>query len=1164
MTENVFNFNLPAFTRFLNSKFDGAFCFSGLNPPLELILLNYIQKQNKKILLITSDEQSALKYQKDYESFFENANNGLKVFPYQEISPYSALDRNYYIAKEQYEIIKNNPPFVVAPIKAMFEKFPEISFYLKNTIKIEKDKETDYSKLITNLIRLGYKRTTTVLDIGEFALRGDIVDIYTFYDSPLRIEFFGDEVQDIRFFNLNTQKSFLKAQKIEVPPLYKFILNDENKKKFKEELIRTTKLFSSNETLNLLLNETVEKIENLGYFEGIEYYLTYINENLNSAVDFFKDYILIFEESALINSKTVNIDFEYNEEYKDNLKNCLSLPLNFKNHITPAEFKNRIKKFKKIGFDNFIEDDFFENEDNSSENIFDFESSIPPSFSSSADKIAEYVKKHKNDKIIISTNYKNRIEEILKEFEIFNANISVSPPVSASGGEFKLNDIKYIILTDKELFNKHSKDITARKYMYNKESPDYIDSVNDIRNGEFVVHYIHGIGIFKGLVQRDFDGNKKDYLEIEFDLKDKLFMPAEQINLLKRYRGTGAVPKLSRMGGAQWENIKNKAKKEVKEIAYDLLRLYAKRKISKGIGFDADTTWQYEMEEGFEFIETPDQMKAIIDTKNDMENNKPMDRLICADVGFGKTEVAIRAIFKAVMSGYQAALIAPTTVLTLQHYRTITERFKPFSVNVQLMSRFKTLKERKQIKKMLKEGACDVVIGTHGLLSDIEYKNLGLLVIDEEHKFGVNHKEKLKKYRENIDILSMSATPIPRTLNMALSGLKDLSLINTPPKNRLPVKTYVGNFNEGYLKNAINHELQRDGQVYFIHNRVNNITDIARYIQNLIPNARVAVAHGQMNEKELEKIMLDFSNKEFDILVATAIVESGLDIPNVNTIIINDSDKFGLAQLYQLRGRVGRSVRQAYCYCFYKETKELKEEAVKRLKAIKDFTSLGSGYQIAMRDIEIRGVGNILGAKQHGHMVNVGFDTYCTLLEESIEEIKKEKNADNKKDNEKFEPCLVDIKTNAYIPDNWVGSYEQKMMEYKKLAEIKTLDELETTIASFKDRFSKIPVPVMNLFKLIRIRLLATSIRITQIQETSSDIRIYTPFSIQEWNIIKNKTPLNITKYFKWTKPQKTTGRLMGVVLMKNGCLNFDEIFNILADLFYHISKIVLEFKESI
>lgn len=1159
--KDLFNFKLPDLNRFLKSDFKGAYCLSGLNPPLKLLILNYILNENKKVLLLTSDEQSGLKYQKDYESLF---NETAKIFPYQEISPYSVLDKNYYIYKEQYEILTEKPDFIIAPIKAGLEKFPCEKFYKDNTLIIEKNKEYDFTKLIEQLVNLGYKREVMALDIGEFSPRGDILDIYSFYNAPLRIEFFGDSVEDIRFFNPNTQKSFQKAECVKIPPLYKFISTDKTRKEFKNSLIKTSNDFSADETFKILLNETTEKIDNINYFEGIEYYLTYLNKDLSNIFDYFKDYILIFDESALINSKTELLDKEYKEEYKNNIDNLLSLPLNCKNHLEADEFKNSVKKFKKIGFDNFIEDDFFEDEENFSDKLSDFDSSMLPSFSSDGYKISEFIKNNlkENIKIFISTAYPNRIDEILKEFEIYDESINILPSISVSGGEFKIGGIKYIFLTDKELFNKHSKDITTRKYMYNKQSPDYIDSVNDIKEGEYVVHYIHGIGIFRGLIKQDFDGSKKDYLEIEFEGKDKLFMPAEQINLLKRYRGSNVVPKLSKMGGAAWENIKNKAKKEVKEIAYDLLRLYARRKMSKGIAFDPDTTWQYEMEEGFEFIETPDQMKAIIDTKADMEEQKPMDRLICADVGFGKTEVAIRAIFKAVMSGYQAAMIAPTTILALQHYRTVTERFKPFSINIQLISRFKTPKERKETIKMLKEGSCDVVIGTHGLLSDIEYKNLGLLVIDEEHKFGVNHKEKLKNYKENIDILSMSATPIPRTLNMALSGLKDLSVINTPPKNRLPVKTYVGEFNEGYLKNAINHELQRDGQVYFIHNRVENIARMGKYIQELIPNAKVAIAHGQMHEKELEKIMFDFLNKEYDILVSTTIVESGLDIPNTNTIIVNDSDRFGLAQLYQLRGRVGRSDRQAYCYCFYKQSKELNEEAIKRLKAIREFTSLGSGYQIAMRDIEIRGVGNILGAKQHGHMVNVGFDTYCMLLEECIKEIKQEKEPVKEK-TEKFDPCLVDIRTNAFIPDDWVGSYEQKMLEYKKLAEIKTLDELETIQAGFRDRFSKLPESVENLFKLIKIRLLGTNIHITQIQDTGNNIRIYTPYTMQEWNIIRNKTSINITKYFNWTKPQKSMDKVKGILLMKTDYLNFNEIFNILSDLFYHISKIVLEFKKT-
>jgi len=498
MQNNEINFNFPEMSRFLKAKFKGVYCLSGLNPPLKLILLDFILRENKKIILITSDEQSALKYQKDFDSLF---NITAKIFPYQEISPYAALDKNYYIYKEQYETLVNKPDFILLPAKAALEKFPAPEFYKENTLTIEKDKEYDFTELIQSLVNLGYKREIQSLDIGEFSPRGDIIDIYTFYNAPVRIEFFGDTVEDIRFFNPNTQKSFKKSDKIEIPPLYSFILNDENKKTFKTELNETVKALGENETLKTLLNETIEKIDNSGYFEGIEYYVSYI-ENLKSVFQYFEDYILIFDESALINSKTALLDKEYLEEYKNNLESSLALPLNNKNHLTNDEFKKEIKKFKKIGFDNFIEDDFLEDEELFSDRVYDFNSSLLPSFSSSMDDIADFIKKElkKGSKVIISTAYKNRAQEILKNYEIFE-NVLILPPVSVSGGEFNISGTNCVFLTDKELFNKHSKDITTRKYMYNKQSPDYIDSVNDIKEGEFVVHYIHGIGIFRGLIK---------------------------------------------------------------------------------------------------------------------------------------------------------------------------------------------------------------------------------------------------------------------------------------------------------------------------------------------------------------------------------------------------------------------------------------------------------------------------------------------------------------------------------------------------------------------------------------------------------------------------------------------------------------------------------------
>ena len=729
----------------------------------------------------------------------------------------------------------------------------------------------------------------------------------------------------------------------------------------------------------------------------------------------------------------------------------------------------------------------------------------------------------------------------------------------------KISDYKILILSDKELFNQRNKDITTKKHYSNKQTQDYIDSINDIKIGEYVVHSIHGIGIYNGITKQTIDDNQKDYLEIQFQGSDKLFMPAEQINLLYRYRGSGsAKPKLSKMGGSAWENTKAKAKKEVELIAYDLLDLYAKRKMASGIEFEPDSNWQYEMEENFEYTETPDQMKAIIETKKDMEENKPMDRLICADVGFGKTEIALRAMFKAVMSGYQTALIAPTTILTMQHYETIKERFEPFNVRVGVLNRFCSKKEQKQIVEDINEGKIDVVIATHRLLSDdINFKKLGLLVVDEEHKFGVRHKEKLKKFKENIDVLSLSATPIPRTLNMALSGLKDLSVINTPPKNRLPIKTYVGEFSGTYVKNAINQELQRDGQVYYLYNRVETINKFKEKLSEIVPNARIAIAHGQMPEKQLEEVICDFAAKKYDILLSTTIIESGLDIPNANTIIIHDADNFGLAQLYQLRGRVGRCDRQAYCFCFYKKSKELNEQARKRLESIKDFSSLGSGYQIALRDIEIRGVGNILGTHQHGQMVNVGFDTYCNLLSECIQDIKQKQNKNPYEQNisTKQEPAIVDINADAYIPDEWAQTYEQKILEYKRLSDVDTVAELENMELNLKDRFSRIPTCVENLIKLIKLRILATSANILIVRQAGNQIRIYTPFTMQEWIILKSKIDAKYTKYFTYTTPPKNLNKTKGILLMNKNEDDFDEIFNKLSDLFYYISEVILNFK---
>ena len=1105
-------------TNIKNSK---SFVVTGLTTFLRLFLLNEIVKTEKKVLFITSTEQSALKYQSDLYSFF---NKQSSIFPYQNSSMYEIIPSNIYDYSSQVNLLLNPQDIIIVPVKTLLEKFPSKSFFIKNKLSLKIGDNISQKELLEKLTNLGYKRSTMVNDISEFSIRGDIADIYTLKENPVRIEFWGDEIVDIRFFDRETQKSIEKIKTIDILPVYKFILPEKTPNDFPKELL--------------------DKLTEEKYFEGIEVYQSYFNNDFETIFDYLDNYILVFDEKSEISSKYQFIEENYNKQIEENTKTELIYPLKDINHIPYNDFASKIAKFPRVEFNNFIDSEFDE--------VLDFNAQVIKNFNANIEEIADFIKKHAGYKIIIATDYKDRVKDILAQYDIFN--VEYVGNISANGTI--IEDLKYLIITDRELFNKRNKEVTSTKRTAYKEKAEYIESINDIKEGEYVVHSVHGVGIYLGLTQQELDGQLKDYLTIEYAQKDRLHIPAEQINLLCRYRGAGAAkPKLSRMGGSDWEKTKSKVKKEVEKVAYDLLRLYARRQMQEGIAFDPDTSWQLEMEDAFEYTETPDQMKAINDIKADMESTNPMDRLICGDVGFGKTEVAMRGIFKAVASGKQVAVIVPTTILALQHYQTISERFKPYGINVELLCRFRTPKEQKETLKNMALGSCDVVVGTHRLLQDgIMFKDLGLLVIDEEHRFGVKHKEKLKQFRENIDIISMSATPIPRTLYMSLSGIKDMSVINTPPKNRLPIRTFVGTYNDNVVKNAIVHELDRDGQVYYLYNRVETIEEFRLKLKELVPNARIAVGHAKLSEKELEEVIVGFANHDYDVLLCTTIIENGLDIPNANTMIIHDADKFGLAQLYQLRGRVGRSERQAYCYCLYKAGKNITKDALQRLNAIKEFTTLGSGYQIAMRDVEIRGVGNILGTKQHGHMVNVGFDTYCQLLEETVNELKGE--AVKTKP-----PAIVDINVTAFIPEDWVGSKEQKMVEYKRLADVHNETELNYIVSEWKDRFSKIPEEVDNLIKLVQIRLMATKVGVTLIRESMDNIRVYTPFTKEEWRILQLKLPKNIIKNIQWTIAPKTCEDATSILLINNSVMKFNELFNMLYDLFYDIDKISYEYE---
>lgn len=1110
------------------------------------IISHIINALRVPVLVVTPDISTALNYNKDLNLF---TNKKGFFLPSQEISPYEQVWSDPNIREEQLKALESfktgDAEVLITPAKNLLNTFLEQDKSKKSSVYLKLKASADPQEIAKQLADIGYKRVTTVVDPGEFSLRGDIMDVYPISNDPVRIEYFCEEVEFIRVFNIDTQRSVRKIDEISIEPRYNILISEDEKQSFinKINYIKEKQLQKLSELAQYTLETTVENFissfEADIYTEGIEYLVPLLNKETGSIFDYLpKNTVIIIHESTEIEHKLFVQDEKYLKEYEKNITEGLALELPYILHKNPEEVIKNLNKYSSLNLNSFISDE--------AELEEELENVAVPKFMADIDKATYYMADLQNQgySLFIITEYPQRVGDILKESE-FPLDVKILTEGFSEG--FVLSELKLAVITDAELFNRKIKKPTLGKKLSKKENIDYLTSLNDLKEGDYVVHAKHGIGKFIGLCKQEIDGQEKDYLTIEYAQADRLYMPAEQINFLSRYRGAGTVPHLTRMGGVEWTKVKNKVKAAIADIADKLLRIYARRAKTKGFVFESDSPWQLEIENAFPYTETPDQLLAINETKSDMESEKVMDRLICGDVGFGKTEVALRAVFKAILSGKQAAILAPTTILAQQHYLTFTDRFKPYPVKVELLSRFRSPKEQKQTIKHLLTGDCDLVIGTHRLLQkDIQFKNLGLLVVDEEHRFGVTHKEKIKEFKADIDVLTLSATPIPRTLNMALSGLREMSIINTPPVNRAPVKTYVGYFNESLLRTAINHEIEREGQVYFLHNRVQSIYKVAEELQQLVPKARIAVAHGQMNEKDLERIMAEFGEYEYDILVCTTIIESGLDIPNANTVIIDDADRFGLAQLYQIRGRVGRSETQAYAYCFYRDGKVLNQEAKDRLKAIKDFTTLGSGYQIALRDLEIRGVGNILGPQQHGQMVSVGFDLYCQLLEETISELKGEKI-------EKKEPTIIDINITAYIPDEWVGDKEQKMIEYKRLADVKSFKELLCIEDEWQDRFGKIPDEVKKLIKVIRLRLMATDIGILLIREAFENIRIFSNISLPEFRLLQSKMRPELARKLKWTPAPKTSETGSSIILMSNLALSNEEKLDVLEEIFNSI-----------
>jgi len=1050
---------------------------------------------------------------KAFEDFTYFLGDKVVFFPSREIILYDieakSNDAAYQRLQALDRIIEGDYSFIVTSTEAVIQKLIPSDYFVRSTININVAGEVDFFNLSGDLVAIGYERVDAVEGKGQFSIRGGIIDIFPINsDNAVRIELFDNEVDSIRTFDIMTQRSIDKLENVKIIPARDVIYPSEKLesiiKHIQEDLSSQIKKISGeNESgfikkIKAKVNSDIEKIRNDYYFEGMDRYIPYFVDKPSHLIEytfhkpsFDGDIAIFIDEPTRARQRIENINLEHIETCKNLMEKGQLLPKSFEiyfdgNDLTKWLDDRKVVSISSISFDNQW------TERGSTFNIpCKSISSYHGRFELLIDDIAVW--KQKNGRVVVLSGPRGRGERLAETLrskdvessysEDFSSEIQAGQVIITHGSlnkGFEYPSIGLVIISDREVFGQDRKSKRALA----KKSGSKIIAFTDLNVGDYVVHHAHGIGKYVGIEKLVVDNIKKDYLKIRYTDGDHLYIPTNQLDLIQKYIGSeGKAPKISRLGGTDWAKTKKRVKESLKELAEELVKLYAQRQSLKGFSFSTDTVWQNQLEELFPYEETEGQLKCIEDIKADMESERPMDRLLCGDVGYGKTEVAIRAVFKAVMDSKQVAYLVPTTILALQQYNSIKERLKDFPVTVDVISRFRSQSEQKKILRDVKSNRIDILIGTHRLLQkDIQFNDLGLLVVDEEQRFGVTHKEKLKNLKPNVDTLTLTATPIPRTLHMSLVGIRDISLIEEPPDERYPVQTYVMEHNNDVIRDAISREMARNGQVFYLYNRVRSIQLKATEIQTLVPDSRVAVAHGQMDEKELEDIMLNFINGEYDILVCTTIIESGLDMPNVNTIIVEDADKLGLSQLYQLRGRVGRSNRLAYAYITYKKDKILSEIAEKRLQAIKEFTEFGSGFKIAMRDLEIRGAGNLLGPEQHGHMEAVGYDMYCRLLDEAVRELKGEDVSEEQAE------MTIDINVNAYIDDKYISAENQKIEMYKKIASIQDeQDELDVE-DELIDRYGDVPKEVKNLLQVAYMRTIARACGFTSVQEKNGAI----------------------------------------------------------------------------
>ncbi|MGN0025737.1 MAG: transcription-repair coupling factor [Clostridium sp.] len=1053
------------------------------------------------MIILTNNDMEAKNIYEDL-SFYTN---DIYYFPAKEVVFYNidaiSGDLRWARLKVIKEILNDSKKIIVTSIDSLTSVYTPKELFNKYNITLNIDDEVDFKDLSKKLLECGYERVEAVEGKGEFSLRGGILDVFPPISTyPYRIELFGDTIDSIRTFNTESQRSIEKVNTMEIFPAKEVILDEEALNRGKENILKEFEEIKSNgksdderiEKLQTIIKANVESLTETLTFETVDSYLPYFYERIDSFFDYVKNYIYVVDDVKKCEGKLESCYYEFKENYEAFLQRGGILPSQINLLLDEEELIEKLELEKVITLDVFDNNTKILNPNRK----YLLNSITLNSYQGQLDLLIDDIKdkKSKGYRTIILSGTRPRGERLvntLRDRDIESvykddvSSIELGEVVITFGNllkGFEYPELKLCVISDKDVFGEAKRKISKKKT--NKKGIGKIKSFAELKLGDYVVHANHGVGVYKGIKQIEVGGHKRDYLDIVYDKGDKLYVPVDQLDLVQKYIGSeGKTPKVNKLGSAEWSKAKAKVRKSINEIAQDLVKLYATRATLKGYKYNKDTEWQRQFEDEFPFEETPDQLTSLEEIKKDMESDKPMDRLLCGDVGYGKTEVAIRAAFKAVMDGKQVAFLVPTTILAEQHYKNMIKRFSDFPVKIDMISRFRSAKEQKATIQAAKEGNVDILIGTHRLVSkDIVFKDLGLLIIDEEQRFGVAQKEKIKNLKKNVDVLTLSATPIPRTLHMSLTGARDISVIETPPEERYPIQTYVVEQNDQLVRDAVLREINRGGQVYYVYNRVDSIENMAKYLAELIPECKIGIIHGQMTERQLETEMVRFMNKDYDLLVCTTIIETGIDIPNVNTMIIHDSDKMGLSQLYQLRGRVGRSNRIAYAYFMYTKDKVLTEVAEKRLKALKDFTELGSGFKIAMRDLEIRGAGNMMGSAQHGHMAAIGYDLYCRMLEDTIKIIKGEI------EKEPVE-TTVDLKVDAYIPGTYIEDEIQKIEVYKKIAAIESIDDYMDIKAELEDRYSEIPDPVYNLMDIAYIKSRAKILSIEEIKETPKEIK---------------------------------------------------------------------------